>query len=72
MSVGRPGLGKMPEILARLTERLPAVLIDSLRDQGAMIGQLDERIHEIGRRLNEWKKSDPPSRRSARYRASAC
>ena len=58
MSAGRPGLGKMPEILARLSERLPAMLIDSLREQLAMISQLDERIHVIERRLNEWKKSD--------------
>jgi transposase len=34
------------------------MLIESLRDQLAMIGQLDERILMIERRLNEWKKSD--------------
>jgi transposase len=38
MNVGRSGLTKMPEILARLSERLPTGLIDSFREQWAMIG----------------------------------
>jgi transposase len=59
MSVGRSELTKMPEILARLSERLPAVLIETLREQFAEIGRLDERIAVIERRMNEWKKDDP-------------
>jgi transposase len=59
MNVGRSGLTKMSEILARLSERLPAVLIETLREQFAEIGRLDERIAVIERRMNEWKKDDP-------------
>ncbi|MDR0577551.1 MAG: hypothetical protein LBI87_08485 [Candidatus Accumulibacter sp.] len=49
MSAGRKGLDKMPEILARLSESLPAVSIDGFRDRLAMIGRLDERILVIER-----------------------
>ena len=57
---GRESLRKsLPELLGRLSDRLPAVLIDSLRDQWAEIGWLDERTGEIERRMREWKKEDP-------------
>jgi transposase len=60
MNCGRAGMDKgMPEVLARLSERLPAVLIETLREQFAEIGKLDERIAVIERRMNEWKKDDP-------------
>ncbi|MDL2284563.1 IS110 family transposase [Oxalobacter sp. OttesenSCG-928-P03] len=59
MGTTRAGLSKaMPAILARLSEILPAVLIDSLREQWEGIGQLDERIGTIERRMREWKKDD--------------
>jgi transposase len=57
---GRASLGKaLPELLGRLSEHLPSVLIESLREQWAEIGRLDERIGEIERRMREWKKEDP-------------
>jgi len=57
---GRASLDKgLPELLGRLSDRLPAVLIDSLRDQWAEIGWIDERIAELERRMREWKKEDP-------------
>jgi transposase len=60
MRQGRAGLEKaLPEILARLSDRLPAVLIDSLREQFAEVIRLDERIAAIERRMREWKKEDP-------------
>ena len=61
---------EMPEILARLSEHLPAALIETLREQFVEIGRLDERIAMIERRLNEWKKSIQQSKRSARFPAS--
>jgi transposase len=57
---GRASLAKgFAELLGRLSDRLPAVLIDSLREQWIGIGGLDERIAEIERRMGEWKKEDP-------------
>jgi transposase len=60
MRQGRSGLEKaLPELLARLSERLPAVLVDSLREQFAEVSRLDERIAVIEARIREWKKEDP-------------
>ena len=57
MGVGRAALDKaMKDVLARLNERLPAVLIDTLREQWAMLTKLDEQIAEIERRLLAWMK----------------
>lgn len=57
---GRASLAKsLPELLGRLSERLPSVLIDSLREQWAEINRLDERIAVIECRMREWKKQDP-------------
>jgi transposase len=59
MNQGRAGLSKaLPEILGSLSGRLPAVLIDSLREQFAEVFRLDERIAVIERRMREWKKED--------------
>lgn len=59
MVTGRMSLNKaMPAVLARLSEILPAVLIDSLREQWEGISGLDERIGLIERRMREWKKDD--------------
>ena len=59
MGIGRASLDKaMKDILARLSERLPAVLIDTLREQWAMLTNLDEQIAEIERRLSSWMKSN--------------
>ncbi|MDC6129624.1 IS110 family transposase [Burkholderia gladioli] len=56
---GRASLDKaIPEILARVAERLPAVLIDTLREQWAGLTKLDEQIAAIERRMQEWKKDD--------------
>lgn len=48
----------MPEILERLENRLPMMLIDSLRQQWNNLDQIDQQISEIENRLKEWKKSD--------------
>jgi transposase len=58
-SQGRVSLDKvMPEILARIAERLPTALIDTLREQWNGLTKLDEQIAAIERRMREWKKDD--------------
>lgn len=58
------GLGRaafnagMKTALARLSERLPATLIDTLRDQWGELGRLDERIARIEARLLAWLRLD--------------
>jgi transposase len=59
MAAGRAGLTRaMTDVLARLGERLPAVLIDTLRQQWEMLGKLDEQIAQIEQRLHAWMKQD--------------
>lgn len=60
MSKGRAKLDKeMPTVPERIAQRLPAVLIDTLRDQWNGLAKLDGQIAEIERRMREWKKEDP-------------
>ncbi|CAN7202819.1 IS110 family transposase [Trinickia sp. LjRoot230] len=59
MSKGRAKLDR--EILValeRLAQRLPAALIDTLREQWSGLTRLDEQIAQIERRMREWKKED--------------
>lgn len=49
----------VPDILARLSERLPVVLIDSLREQLDEIQRIDKRITDTERRIRELSKEDP-------------
>ncbi len=59
MGKGRSALGKaIPDALTRVEERLPKVLIDTLREQWTRIEKMDEEIATIERRLREWKKED--------------
>lgn len=59
MGKGRTALNAaFPVVLARLVDRLPAVLIDTLRDQWSGLTELDKRISEIERRLGQWMKQD--------------
>jgi transposase len=59
MAVGRAALNRaMSDVLARLNERLPAVLIDTLREQCEMLGKLDQQIADIEQRLQTWMKQD--------------
>ncbi|MEX3693303.1 IS110 family transposase [Paraburkholderia sp. BR14263] len=59
MSKGRAKLDKeIPGVLERIAERLPAVLIDTLREQWNGLAKLDEQVAEIERRMREWKKED--------------
>lgn len=59
MGKGRLALDKaMPDVLARVANRLPAVLIDTLREQWNGLTKLDKQIATIERRLREWKQED--------------
>jgi len=59
MGKSRAALDKaMPQVLARLCERLPAMLIESLREQYARLAQLDEQIAQIERRLRQWLREE--------------
>lgn len=59
MGKNRSALDKaIPVALARVAERLPAVLIDTLREQWNGLTKLDEQIAEIERRLRQWMKED--------------
>ncbi|BEG78242.1 IS110 family transposase IS884 [Achromobacter xylosoxidans] len=59
MGRGRAALDKaIPEILGRISERLPAVLADTLREQWNGLAMLDKQIADIERRMREWAKED--------------
>ncbi|OTP79783.1 IS110 family transposase [Caballeronia sordidicola] len=59
MGMGRGVLDKaIPGVLARVAERLPAVVIDTLREQWNGLSKLDEQVAQIERRMREWKKED--------------
>lgn len=63
MRVGRAALNDgMKDTLARLGERLPSILIDTLRSQWDMLGKLDAQIQEIEQRLQALMKEDRASR----------
>lgn len=55
----------IPASLQRLSDRLPAVVIDTLRDQFLRLTELTTRIEEIERRLQQWHLTDQSSRRIA-------
>jgi transposase len=59
MSKGRSKLDKeIPAVLERLAERLPAVIVDTFREQWSGLAKLDEQVAQIERRMREWKKED--------------
>jgi len=59
MPVGRAALNRgMKEALERLAERLPAVLIETLREQWEMLARLDEQVVRIEQRLLAWMRQD--------------
>jgi transposase len=63
MPVGRAGLNRgMKEGLERLSERLPVMLIDTLREQWDMLARLDEQILRIEQRLLAWMRQDRASK----------
>ena len=66
MPKGRAGIRRgMANALERVSERLPAMVIDTLREQWARVTRLDEEIGEMERRLALWHRNNPASRRIA-------
>ena len=63
MPVGQAALNLgMKDAQARLAERLPVVLIDTLRERWDMLARLDLQIEQIEQRLQAWMKQDRASR----------
>ncbi|MGF6993009.1 transposase [Paraburkholderia sp. GAS32] len=59
MGKGRAPLDKAtPAVLARVSDHLPAVLVDTLREQWNGLTKLDEQIVVIERRLRQWMLED--------------
>lgn len=59
MAQSRAALDKaMPGVLERLVDQLPAMLIESLRQQWQNLNQIDQQINDIEQRLKEWKRRD--------------
>ena len=66
MPQGRAGMRRgIGAALERVSERLPAMVIDTLREQWARVARLDEEIGEIERRLALWHRSNTACRRIA-------
>ncbi|MBC8733434.1 IS110 family transposase [Paraburkholderia sp. UCT2] len=63
MGVGRAALDKaMIGVLERLSGRLPAILIDTLREQWKGLDEVDRQIGQIECRMREWMKNDPAAK----------
>jgi transposase len=66
MPQGRTGIKRdMSGALGRLSDRLPAIVIETLREQYARLSELDEQISQIERRLRQWQREDCAARRIA-------
>ena len=64
MPRGRAGMRRdMAAALARVSERLPAMVVETLREQWARVSQLDAEVGAIERRLAVWHRSSRASRR---------
>ncbi len=55
----------MPEVLQRLVDRLPGMLVETLRIQYSGLDKLDEQIADIERRLRQWMREEQIVRRIA-------
>ncbi len=57
MPKGRAGISRtIAPALERVAERLPAIVIDTLREQRARVGQPGREIGEIERRIGAWHR----------------
>ena len=66
MPKGRAGIRRaIAPALERVAERLPAMMIDTLREQWARVSELDRQIGEIERRIKLWHRSNADSQRIA-------
>ena len=66
MPQGRAGIRRgMAAALGRVSERLPPMVVDTLREQWTRVARLDEEIGEIERRIALWHRGNDDSRRIA-------
>ena len=66
MPRGRAGMNRdMAAALERVSERLPAMVIETLREQWARVAALDGEIDTIERRIGVWYRQNVASRRIA-------
>ena len=66
MAKGRAGIGRgIAPALDRFAARLPAPLVETLREQWRRVGALDRDIAVIERRIALWHRSSPDSQRVA-------
>ena len=66
MPQGRAGMRRgIGLALERISERLPASVVETLREQWVRVARLDEEIGEIERRLLLWHRGNAASRRIA-------
>lgn len=64
---GRAALKQqLPDCFARLSDRVPVFLMDSLREQWSRVDCLDEEIKELEKRLHDWLKQDEACQRVAK------
>jgi transposase len=55
----------IPGALGRLSDRLPAMAIETFREQYACLGELDEQISRIEGRPRRWQREDSATQRVA-------
>ena len=66
MPRGRAGMRRdVPGALERVSERLPAIVIETLREQWARVAALDAEVNAIEGRLAVWHRQSAASRRIA-------
>ena len=66
MPRGRAGMRRdMAAALERVSERLPAMVIETLREQWTRVGELDAKMDTIERRIAVWHRQNVASRRIA-------
>ena len=66
MPQGRAGMRRgMADAFGRVSERLPAMIVQTLREQWARVAQLDREIGGIERRIKLWHRGNVASRRIA-------
>jgi transposase len=66
MPKGRRALQRdVSAVLGRLEMRLPALLIETLREQSARLGEVDTQIEQIERRLSQWHRENAQCKRIA-------
>ena len=66
MPKGRAGMRRdIPAALERVSERLPAMVIETLREQWARVAELDKEVGVIERRIKLWHRGNAASRQIA-------